>query len=473
MPYRANIGLARPPAPRTRSASERTDLPFRRTLYPRLLGIATLLVVEPVLGARFLTIANALPHFWAWPNECRQAWQRSRLQEVVGHAALHVPFYRRLLAGHSDRAGIELIALPVVDKAHLRADMTDFLSVGWKSMPHVRKATSGTTGDPLRYPLDKRAWAHFYGAQLRYWEDAGCRYGEKVVLLGTPPSLVPGAATLRSRLRRRLERRVVSAAGIEIDHGASLRRALLAEREGASLWYGYAGTVAAMADAVLAEGLAVRPPLVIVTTSEPLEPAWRARIEQAFGATVLDEYGCNDGGILAVSCPRGRFHVADNLSLVEVLEGGKPCPPGVEGDVVVTNLHARVLPFLRYKIGDRAALGEGACPCGKPGTTLAWIAGREGDRVRLPGGTEISARAFGPLFWETPNVLRWQVVQMEPTRLRVRLDVAPAYGEAESARILRSLRARCGDELEIDVTTDEPIERTVGGKHRVVVREFA
>ena len=62
----------------------------------------------------------------------------------------------------------------------------------------------------------------------------------------------------------------------------------------------------------------------------------------------------------------GRFHVAENISLVEILDGDEPCPPGVEGDIVVTNLHAQALPFLRYRVGDRAVLGDGPCPCGLP-----------------------------------------------------------------------------------------------------------
>lgn len=87
-----------------------------------------------------------------------------------------------------------------------------------------------------------------------------------------------------------------------------------------------------MAAAVLKEGRRVRPPKAILSSSEVLLPEWRTQIETAFGVRVADEYGCNDGGVLAQTCTADRFHVADNLSIVEVLDDhGRRCPPGAEG----------------------------------------------------------------------------------------------------------------------------------------------
>lgn len=446
--------------------------PPRGSLYVPVLGLATVLVIEPLVGARYLSTAEWLREFDAWLPDRRREWQRRQLASVLGHAAAHVPFYRDLIGAGPDARSMPLHELPIVDKDQIRGDTQRFLSEGWEGMPHLVKATGGTTGDPWRYVLDKRAWAHMYGAALHFRERIGSHYGEPMVILGSPPSLVPGGASWKARLRGQLERRLVTAAGVEVDPVASLERARQAGILGAALWYGYAGTLAAMADAVLSARVHVPPPKAIVSTAEMLQPEWRRRIEDAFAAPVFDEYGCNDGGVLAQSCRRGRFHVADNLSLVEVLEGNRPCPPGVEGDVVVTNLHARVLPFLRYRVGDRAVIGDGLCPCGHPGTTLERISGRRGDRVLLPGGVELSAIAFGHVFKETPAVRRWQVVQEDAGHLTVRLDVAVGFDRSQEERIRSYFRERCGDRLQVRTTTSEPIERSRAGKHKVVVRRI-
>ncbi len=427
-----------------------------------------MVVIEPLVGARYLSTAQWLREFDAWSPERRRSWQRERLRSVLSHAAARVPFYRRLGEAGFDPRTSPLHELPTVDKAQIRDDMGRFLSQGWERMPHLVKATGGTTGDPWRYVLDKQAWGHMYGAALHCREQVGCRYGERMVVLGSPPSLVPGGTSWKATLRSQLERRLVAAAGVEIDPVASLERARQAGKLRAALWYGYAGTLAAMADAVIDAGVHIPPPKAIISTSEMLQPAWRDRIEEAFAAPLFDEYGCNDGGVLAQTCRRGRFHVADSLSLIEVLDEGQACPPGVEGDVVVTNLHARVLPFLRYRVGDRAVAGEGPCPCGQPGTTLERVAGRQGDRVRLPDGVELSAVAFGHVFKQTPGVRRWQVVQENPTHLTVRIEGTGGFDPSQEELILSYFQERCGGVL-VRITMSETIERSPAGKHKVVV----
>jgi len=441
-------------------------------LYPHALGLVTPVFIEPLIGARYLTVARWLRDFDAWSEEHRRAWQRHRLQAVVDHARQAVPFYRSLPAKRWSDNSLDLRTLPVVDKATIRDDFDSFVARGWQRMPHVTKRTGGTSGDPWQYPLEKMAWAHMYGAGIHFWGRTGYRYGERVVSLGTPPSLVPDAGSVRTRLRSRLERRAVSSSGFDIDHESSVRRAVGAGRMRGAVWYGYAGTVAAMAEAVIADRIDVPGPRAIVTTSEMLEPRVQRNIEQAFGAPVYDEYGCNDGGVLALSCRSGRLHLAENVSIVEVLDGDEPCPPGVEGEVTVTNLHTRVLPFLRYQVGDRAVMGEGPCPCGSPGATIARLAGRSWDQIELPGGRRLSAVAMNPVFMGTPNVRRWQVLQRDRSHLEVRLEVQPDFRAQEAERIESYFRERCGDRMHVMLTTSEPIEQAPGRKHKAVMRLY-
>jgi len=437
-------------------------------VYPPVLGVITRRILEPALGAPYLTTARWLREFDRWPDQRRREWQEQRRTDIVRHALSSVPFYRERFPGHT---ALELSQLPVVDKALIRPAMPMFLSEGWETMRSIEKRTGGTTGDPWRYPLGKEGWTQIYAAALRFREDLGYRYGDRMILVGTPLSLTPGGTSWKTALRYRLERRVSAAAGLEVDHEASLQRARLAESARAALWYGYAGTLAAMAAAVLREGISVRPPKAILSTSEVLLPEWRSQIEEAFGVRVADEYGCNDGGVLAQSCPANRFHVADSLSIVEVLdEHDQPCPAGREGAVTVTNLHTKVLPFLRYRVGDRAVIGADHCPCGRPGTTLLRIAGRQGDRVVLPDGRQLSALAFGAVFKRCPNVRLWQVVQEAPGRLKVRMELDAPLTQEETQTLRSYFRDRCGEQVTVSLTVAESIPRTPAGKHRVVLR---
>ena len=388
---------------------------------------------------------------------------------MLAQAAEEVPHYRRLFQG-CHPSGFDLADLPVVTKAQIRSEPREFLNYDWRGIPHIRKDTGGTTGDPWRYPLDLQAWTHIYAGNIHLWERTGYRYGELVVRLGTPDALGLAGRSLNGRLRTLIERHDVSQTGFEIGLEASRKRVLAAGRRRAAIWYGYPTTLAAMADAATDFGLTVHEPRAVVTTAEMLDDGQRERIEEVFTTRVYDQYGCNDGGVLAQTCHRGRYHVAEHLSIVEILdEEDRPCAPGVEGDVVVTNLHNRTLPFLRYKVGDRAVLGDGTCPCGTPGLTLQRILGRRGDTVRLPDGRELSVIMFVSIFRQLPEVRRWQAVQTRPDTLKLRYEASASF---DPQRLEHYVRQLCGDGVKIVLAPSEPIQRTPQGKHRVVLREW-
>ena len=443
---------------------------MRPSLRSSWVGLVVPLVVEPAIGAPYLTVAHRLRDFAAWPQEARDRWQRERLDQVLAHARAQVPFYRALLG--PDAAGVGLSDLPVVSKRTIRDRLDEFLSRDWQRIPSVHKRTGGTGGEPWQYPLDKRAWTQIYAAGIAFNEQTGYRYGDPIVLMGTPASLHPESVSWQSRLRLWLEGRVVSTAGVSVDPEVSLERALIASRHRSGIWYGYASAFNAMAHAVMDAGVQVRGPKAIVSTAEPLTPDARRAIEDAFRVPVYDQYGVNDGGLLSQTCLAGNFHLAENVSIVEILDGGTPCPPGIDGDVVVTNLHARTLPFLRYRVGDRAAWLEGRCPCGRPGRVLSHVSGREGDVIELGNGRRLVGPALAHAFWDTRNVRAWQVAQPSPDELVLRLEVGPGFGDDEWRMIETALRRQCGDGIAVAHTTTVPLARTPGGKQRVVVREF-
>ncbi len=447
-------------------------MPQRTGLYPRLLSHATRLLVEPALRAPYLSTVDWLHAFYGLSPDQRQIWQRARLDEVLTHASSDVPRYRSW-AGSGNRLALE--SLPVVSKDVIRQDMTSFLSAARPLPPYVAKWTSGTTGECWSYPLDRRAWTQTYAAWLFFLGLTGYHYGEPLVVLGPHGTRTRAQSPPLDVLREKAERRHVVREGADLGTANSERRVLEASRRASALWYGYPGILAAMARAVAdresrGAPLAVGRPTAIVTSGEMLHPGWRLQIEQAFGAPVYDQYGCNDGGVLTQTCSAGRFHVAENLSIVEVLQDGQPCAPGVEGSITVTNLHAFVLPFLRYDTGDRGSLGVGTCPCGRPGQTLQAVRGRAWPSVLLPDGREVNSLDLSLELIDAPHVRRIQLLQRDTNELRVRLDVSPGFSAAEEERIRTFISRQCQHALRVTVLTDEEMELTRGGKHPFVIR---
>ena len=157
----------------------------------------------------------------------------------------------------------------------------------------------------------------------------------------------------------------------------------------------------------------------------------------------------------------GDLHTCDDGVLVEVLRDGQPVEPGERGEVVVTNLHAYAMPFIRYRIGDLATRGA-PCACGAPFSTIGEIQGRMIDYFPLPDGRllhpyEIVSRlVWGPAEW----LRQYQLVQERRDRVVLYAVVAePASGERleEVERTVRPLLGH-GVEFVIDAGGPDPFE---------------
>jgi len=138
----------------------------------------------------------------------------------------------------------------------------------------------------------------------------------------------------------------------------------------------------------------------------------------------------------------------------------------------MTNFHARHMPFIRYSAGDLGVAGPEECPCGEPGRTLAAVTGRSGDFIRLSDGTKLVPASFFLPFNQVEGVRRWQIEQPDNRSLIIRIEARPSFDAQERDTIVRWVRERTDNQLDIRLTTNEPFELTAGGKHRIVIRRF-
>lgn len=116
------------------------------------------------------------------------------------------------------------------------------------------------------------------------------------------------------------------------------------------------------------------PVRTVITTSEPLSPGWRVVIEQAFEATVYDNYGCNDGGAWGAQCwERRGFHHDFERSVIQF----------EDGELITTVLWNTAFPFIRYRNGDAGCWIDGGSPCRRHAPRFT-ISGRAQDLIVTP-----------------------------------------------------------------------------------------
>jgi phenylacetate-CoA ligase len=208
----------------------------------------------------------------------------------------------------------------------------------------------------------------------------------------------------------------------------------------------------------------------LTTSSEPLAPALRERLERAFAVSPTDFYATTEG-IWGHECEAGSMHMFDDMCIVEnVDDDGGPVPPGEIGSrILVTNLFNRIQPLIRFEVTDRVAIEPEPCPCGRTLLRLRSLEGRAEDVLRL-GHVVVHPLEFA-LVTADPDVREFQVVQEgDALRLRVALcdgsdGAEERLGEGLSARLAQLGVAR----PEVIVERVDMLERSPGGKLQMVV----
>jgi len=203
----------------------------------------------------------------------------------------------------------------------------------------------------------------------------------------------------------------------------------------------------------------------VATMGETLSPDTRELVRHSFGAKVCDIYSWQEMGYLALQCPESdRYHVQSEACLLEVLdENNQPCQPGVMGRVVVTHLHNRVMPLIRYDIGDYAIVGE-SCDCGINFPVLERVIGRTRSLVTYPDG-----RRSWPAFSMTklaailPNV-QLQVVQTTVDTLLVRIGTGNPVAEATLSQMKSIINDAMGYPFQVQFEQLGSLSRSKSGK---------
>ena len=349
------------------------------------------------------------------------------------------PFYRDKLAGADLN---DLQALPFTTKDELRASIAAERPLGRHlatPLETVRRvySSSGTTGDPLFIAVtdsDLAGWAEI-GA--RSYRACGIAPGQRVVLTYNSGPFVAGAV-LDAWTR-------IGATVIPVGSGNTERlvkafQLLGAEAVGCTPSYAlYLADWCRERD-IDPLGLGVRH---IAVAGEPGggEPATRALIEEAFGATVREAMGIADvSPSLWGECEEqaGMHFCGRDFVHAELIEPGGDAPvpweDGAEGELVYTSLRREAMPVVRFRSRDRVVVTARPCSCGRTSVRVRCI-GRTDDLL-IVRGTNLFPSAVREVVAEfRPRV--GGMIQIRPVHTGVRQDAAPRVlvelGEGERA----------------------------------------
>ena len=296
-------------------------------------------------------------------------------------------FYREKLAGLETGGLADIAQLPLTEKQELRATVTPENPIGTHLCATPDEivriySTSGTTGSPSFIPLTKSDLGNWVAGSARSYAASGVTRGQRIVSTYNAGPFVAGAAL------EAFDRIGLSHIPVGTGNTERLVQAIEALRpEAAVLTPSYA--------AYLAESFDLRGSSVerVLVAGEPGggEPAFRAKLEEGWGARVTEAMGIGDIGVsLWGECEeqdgmhlgaRGFVHP----ELVDPETGeALASEDGASGELVLTHLQHRAAPLLRFRTRDHVEVRMSPCPCGRTGPRIRCI-GRTDDMLIVRG----------------------------------------------------------------------------------------
>jgi phenylacetate-CoA ligase len=334
-------------------------------------------------------------------------------REQLAYLFARSPLYRRKLAdvGSAEAAGglDAIAALPLTDKQELRATVTAgnpigaHLCVGREEIARIY-STSGTTGTPSYIPLTAGDVENWVTGSARSYAASGVVPGQRIVSTYNAGPFAAGAALAA------FERIGLCHIPVGTGNTERLVRAIeLLGPEAAVLTPSYAEH---LVEWTAERGIDLRASSVerVLVAGEPGggEPAFRARLEEGWGAQVTEAMGIGDIGVsLWGECPEqdGMHLGARGFVYPELVDPGTgeaiAMEDGATGELVLTHLRHRAAPLLRFRTRDHVVVRTTPCACG-----------RTGPRVRCIGRTDDMLIVRGVNVF--PSAIREVVARFEP-----------------------------------------------------------
>ena len=331
---------------------------------------------------------------WAQQLELDDRSYRAQVEYLF----VRSPFYREKLAdaGVASAAAAgglgEIAQLPLTDKSDLKATASAENPFGSHFAAEPSEivriySTSGTTGTPTYLPLTAGDLEDWVTGSARSYAASGVVAGQRIVSTYNAGPFVAGVALTA------FER--IGLCHVPVGTGNTERLLLAIELlrpDAAVLTPSYA---AHLVECALERGLDLRDSSVerVLVAGEPGggEPAFRAKLEEGWGARVTEAMGIGDiGPSLWGECEEqdGMHLGARGFVHAELIDPGTgkalDLEDGAGGELVLTHLRHRAAPLLRFRTRDHVEVRASPCRCGRTGPRVRCV-GRTDDMLIVRG----------------------------------------------------------------------------------------
>lgn len=392
--------------------------------------------------------------------------------EFLAYVMKYSPFYQKFYKDvelSKIRSVDDIQLLPILDKETLRQNMKEVYTT--EKTPYAFSMTGGTTGKSLVVKMTledyqkRMAYLDWFKSMYGFTmtKDRHARFnGKDIVPRGQKSKIF-------WRDNKSINQRIYSSFFVTEDNVKyyvdNLNEYKPLEIDG------FCSTIFDIAKFMKEQNLKPEfQPIAIFTSSETILQCHRDMIYDVFGCKVRDQYASSEGAPFIIEFPDGYMHECIDTGVFEHIR------THLGTKLIVTSFTSHGTPLIRYDIGDNIIECD---ECDRPDGNIGFpaikaIDGRTADALYSEERGHISNANMSNVIKHLPNsIINIQFVQDEIDHIIIRAVVDKnRYDRSGEKHIFEEMAIRFGDKMRYNIEYVDRIERTSGGKYRMIINKI-
>ncbi|MCB9059534.1 MAG: phenylacetate--CoA ligase family protein [Calditrichae bacterium] len=401
--------------------------------------------------------------------------RNKKLSAIVHYAYNNIRYYKELFDENKIMLSEEITEnefrkIPILTKHKIIKNEQSLTDQKYKGKIFHRK-TGGSTGLTLHFSKEPEVLALNDAIMFRCYNWFGIEIGDKQARFWG----VPVTKELRKQENRKdliLNRIRISA--FDISEEATIKQYNRIKKFKPAYFYGYTTAIYGFCLNVQKLGLDLDELNLkaVICTAEKMYPHHRKLFNEVFKCPVVDEYGSTENGIISFQCKEGNLHMmADHMYIEFLDDNDQPVKPGESGRIVITDLYSKVMPFIRYDIGDKGSFSNEKCHCGNELPLMNIMEGRTEDFIKTKQGKMVHA-AYLCYTLKDDTVQEFKMYQKSMDDYTIQLVKSPAFKENSEEALKAKVEYELGKDINIKFEYLDKIPREKSGKLRYFVSEL-
>lgn len=405
--------------------------------------------------------------------------QENLLKEIIAYSIRNVPYYRRIAAdGKIDLKGDiyeEIKKFPILTKEVIKNNFNNLKAINFKNN-YWKNTSGGSTGEPVIFLQDGAFKEKGASSKILFEDWAGrSNAGDKLIKLwGSERDILEGTIGIKAKISNILNSRKLLNSFCMSEEKMNQYVSIINEYKPVII-EAYVQSIYELSKFIKNNNLKTHSPSGIIVSAGTFYPQMEKSIQGVFKCKILNRYGSREVGDMACSCKKNEgLHLNIFNHYIEILNDKfEECYPGEMGRVYVTTLHNRIMPLIRYDIGDIAIPAKNKkCSCGRGMPLIEKVVGRTVNVFKTADNKIIDGEYFTHLFYFKDWVSQFQVVQKSEKNILINLVLKSKIIEKDKRDIENGIRKVMGSSCRINWKFLKNIKPSNSGKFLYTISEI-